>query len=232
MKHYRLIDQNPMKTKRLLLTPMNAAELAERAESAENEPLRDAYLEMRRRVTADSDQALWNTSWRMTLRETGETLGYLGFHGAPQDKTLELGYDIPEANRTDGFATEATKALCDWAFRQENAYFIRVMTAGENTASQNILRELKFYRVESPAEGQSCWELERPASGWMAIYLCIGLSVGLALGSSLYSSQIMGMVIGMCAGLALGISLDSQDRAARKREKEPKKLDLPEKQKK
>lgn len=209
---------------------MNEAELAERAEHAENELLRNAYLEMCRCVVAYYDQALWYTSWRMTLRESNETLGFLGFHGATQDKTVELGYDVPEANRSNGYATEATKALCNWAFMQENTYFVRAMTSAENRASQNILRELKFYRIESPMGGRSDWELERPASAWMAIYLCIGLGAGFTLGSSFYGSQTLGMIIGLGAGLALGASLDAKDRVARKREQEPTKLDLPKKE--
>ena len=225
MKHYRLIDQNPNKTKRLVLTPMNGAALAERAESAGDETARNAYLEMRRCVAAYPDQALWYTGWRMTLRKTADTVGYLGFRGTPLDRTVELGYDIPEENRSGGYAAEATKALCDWAFLKENVYFVHVATGEGNESSGQILEKMKFYRVESPAAGQTCWELERPASVWTAVYLCLGLCIGLTLGSTLFGSQALGMVIGMLAGLALGISLDSQDRAARKRDKEPKKIE-------
>ena len=46
----------------------------------------------------------------MTLRETGETLGYLGFHGGPQEKTVELGYDIPEANRNQWIRNRSDKS--------------------------------------------------------------------------------------------------------------------------
>ncbi|MPM73187.1 hypothetical protein SDC9_120163 [bioreactor metagenome] len=69
------------------------------------------------------------------------------------------------------------------------------------------------------------WELERPASAWMAVYMSIGLGLGLALGSGFFGNMISGMAVGLSAGLALGVALDSQDRAARKRDNAPKRLD-------
>lgn len=225
MRHYRLIDQNPIKTKRLLLTPMSDAELAERITDAPDERLRDRYADRRRRVAAYYDQALWHTGWRITLRETKKTVGYLGFQGEPRDKTVEIGYDLPEESRGDSYASEATKALCDWAFLKENVYFVRVAADPEQEPSAESLRNLKFYRIEHSPNERDTWELERPASVWTAVYLCIGLAIGLALGSSFFGSQTLGMVIGMSAGLALGVTMDSQDRAARKREHEPKQLD-------
>ncbi len=227
MKRYRLNEQNPIKTKRLLLTPLNEKDLVQRIAEEPDELVRNAYNEMRRCVFAYPDQALWHTYWRITLRETKQTVGYLGFLGEPKDQTVELGFDLPEEFRGEGYASEATKALFDWAFLKENVYFVRVMTAQENTVSGQMLRELKFYRIESPIEGHEYWELERPASAWIAVYLCFGLAVGLALGSSFFSSQALGMAVGMAAGVALGATLDSQDRAARKRVNEPKKLDDP-----
>lgn len=228
MRHYRLIDQTPIKTKRLLLTPMNEKELTQRISEETDDLVRGAYIEMRRCVQAYYDQALWHTYWRITLRETNQTVGYLGFLGEPKDQTVEMGFDLPEEFRGEGYASEATKALCDWALRTENVYFVRVMTAKGSTVSSQMLKEQKFYRIESPMEEHEYWELERPASAWIAVYMCFGLSIGLALGSSFFGSQALGMSIGMAAGVALGASMDSRDRAARKRVNEPKKLDDPE----
>ena len=225
MRHYRLIDQTPIKTKRLLLTPMNEKELTQRISEETDDLVRSAYSEMRRCVQAYYDLALWHTYWRMTLRETKQTVGYLGFHGEPKDQTVEMGFDLPEEFRGEGYASEATKALCDWAFQTEGVYFVRVMTSSGNTASEQYLKDLKFYPIECPIEGHAYWELERPASAWIAVYLCFGLAIGLALGSSFFSSQAVGMTIGMATGVALGAMMDSKDRATRKRVNEPKKLD-------
>lgn len=204
---------------------MNEKELSQRISEEPDDLVRSAYIEMRRCVQAYYDQALWHTYWRITLRETKQLVGYLGFHGEPKDQTVEMGFDLLERFRGEGYASEATKALCDWAFLTEGVYFVRVMTASGNMASEQYLKDLKFYPIDCPIEGHAYWELERPASAWVAVYLCLGLAIGLALGSSFFGNQALGMTIGMATGVALGAMMDSMDRAARKRVNEPKKLD-------
>ena len=227
MRHYRISDQNPIRTKRLLLTPLNAKQLAALEAQEQDERLRSALGEMRKNAADNYDLALWHTGWQISLRNGGQAAGLLWFHGVAADQTVELGYEILEEFRGDGFGEEAVKALCGWAFGCEGVYFIRALTAEGDAASNHILENLKFYRVESPVSGRNAWELERPASAWMPIYMCIGLSLGLALGSSFFGNQTLGMTIGLGAGLALGAALDAQDRAARKRGNAPKKLDAP-----
>ena len=171
MRHYRINDQNPLKTKRLMITPMRAGEIEPYELSQQDELLRGALAEMRRNAAEYPEQALWHTGWRVTLRQTGEDVGLLAFHGVPADRTVELGYDILAAHRGNGYAEEAVKALCGWAFGRESVYFIRALADEQNGASNHILEKLKFYRIESPVEGLLCWELERPASAWMPFYM-------------------------------------------------------------
>ena len=225
MRHYRINEQKPLKTKQLLLTPMSEAELREQAENSADSLARSAFAEMLRCVIGYPDQALWYTGWRMSLHESGETAGYLCFHGLPEDKTVRLGFEVREQYWGNGYATDAIKSLCDWAFSQENAYFIHVIINEKDAAAIHILEKLKFYQIECAVEGQQFWELERPASAWMAVYLCIGMGLGLALGLSVFGNQAIGTAVGMCAGIALGITLDSQDKTARKREKIYLKID-------
>lgn len=225
MYHYRINDQTPLKTKRLIITPMNEKQIAAMQQRITDDPLRGVLNEMRRGVLEHPVQALWYTGWEITLRQSGESVGIIGFQGEKTDKTVEMGFDIFAAYRENGYAKEAIQSLSDWAFGRENVYFLHVLVSEENKAANHILENLKFYRVESPVDGQIRWELERPASAWMAVYMCIGLSLGLALGSGFYGNMTLGMVVGMSAGLALGVALDSQDRAARKRDQAPKKLD-------
>ena len=143
-----------------------------------------------------------------------------------------MGYDIKREHRGNGYCAEAVKALCDWAFGCDGVYFISVLAREDNAASNHVLDNLKFYRVESPVVGMNAWEIERPASAWMSIYMSIGLAIGLAFGQSLFSNMAIGLAIGVGAGIALGSGLDAQDRAARKREHPPKKLEAPPEKKK
>lgn len=232
MRHYRISDQNPIKTKRLLLTPLNAKQLTALEKEETNELLRGALTEMRNNVTDYHDLALWHTGWQISLKNGGQVVGLLGFHGVAVDQTVEIGYEIREAFRGNGYGEEAVKALCDWAFGCEGVYFIGALAAEDNAASNHILDKLKFFRVESPVSGMNAWELERPASAWMSIYMCLGIALGVSFGQTLFQNMAIGLAIGIGAGLALGSGLDAQDRAARKRENAPKKLDTPAEEKK
>lgn len=226
MRHFRINDQNPIKTKRLILTPLTAKQLAALEMQEEDELLRGALAEMRRNVAEYYDLALWHTGWQVSLKQSGEVIGLLGFHGSAVDQTVELGYEIKQAYRGNGYCSEAVKALCDWAFGCEGVYFISVLADEHNAASNHLLEKLKFYRVESPVPGANGWELERPASAWVSVYLCLGLALGLAFWKMLFQNMAIGVAIGIGTGLSLGSALDAQDRAARKREKPPKKLEI------
>lgn len=215
-------NQRPIPTKRMTLTPMSVDELNELIERETDAHMKQAYTEMRDGVLQNPDQALWYTAWRMTLKETGEMLGDLCFHSAPADKTVEIGYGVLEQYRKNGYATEAVRALIDWAFTQTNVYFVRAITDAGNEASEHLLEKLKFNKLPlDPAaadleEGQTLWELEKPASMWMAIFMCLGMGCGGAIGSA-SDNYSMGMVLGMSIGLAIGSALDAQDRTQRKR---------------
>ncbi len=225
MRHHRISDQTPLKTKRLLLTPLSAKELAALEEQEQDELRRGALAQMRKNVVAYPDEALWYTGWRATLRDGGTQVGLLGFHGVPEDQTVDACYQIIPAHRGNGYGEEALKALCNWAFGRENVYFIGILADEDDAASNHVLEKQAFYRVESLVSGMNAWELERPASAWMVVYMSIGLALGLSLGQSFFDNIAIGLSIGLGAGLALGASLDAQDRAARKREHPPKKLD-------
>lgn len=227
MRHFRISDQDPIKTKRLILTPLTAKQLAAQEAEEGNELLRGALVEMRNHVIDEPGLALWYTGWLVSLKNGGTPVGLLGFHGPAADQTVELGYEIRAEHRGNGYCEEAVKALVNWAFGCDGVYFISVLAEEQNGASNHVLEKLKFYRVESPVAGMNAWELERPASTWMSVYMCFGLAIGIAFGQTLFNNIGIGLAIGLGTGLALGSGLDSQDRAARKREHAPKKLDVP-----
>ena len=219
--------QRPIPTKRLTLIPMTADELTALIDRQTDAHLKAAYTEMRRCVLEYPVQALWHTAWRMVDTGTGETVGDLGFHGVPVDKTVEIGYGAMEAFRNQGYTTEAVRALVDWAFTQPDVYYARAITDEGGVASERVLEKLKFQRIlthpaaASLEDGQTLWELEKPASSWMAIYMCLGLGCGGAIGSAM-NNYTIGMSIGLALGVALGISLDGKDRESRKREQDAK----------
>lgn len=209
--------QRPVSTKRMKLTPMSADELQELIDTETDPHMKKAYTEMRDGVLNHPGQEVWYTAWRMTLKSTGEMIGDLCFKGTADDKTVEIGYGVPDRYRGQGYTTEAVKALCEWAFSKEGVYFVRAITETGNAASERVLEKNKFNRIDGAEEGQTLWELEKPASSWFAIYMCLGLSVGMSLGTTVFDNSGMGLSIGLAIGLALGFALDAQDKKNRVR---------------
>ena len=143
-------------------------------------------------------------------------VGSIGFRGQPNEKhEFEIGYGITEAYRGKGLAAEAVKAMADWAFLQNNAYFLQAQTEEENTASQRVLEKCGFAKKGTGTEGL-LWELEKPPANYIAIYMCLGISIGLSFGTALNNISI-GMCIGIAVGIAIGSALDAQDKKNRKR---------------
>ncbi len=212
-------NQRPVPTKRMKLIPMSADELTRLIGNETDARLKNAYAKMRDGVLNHPGQEVWYTAWRMERKDGGETAGYLGFLGAPDDKTAEIGCGMLEADacRNQDDTEEAVRALCEWAFSKEGVYFVRVAADDGDAASVRVLEKLKFKKTAGAEDGRALWELEKPASSWMAIYMCLGLSIGLSLGMTVFDNSAIGMSIGLGIGLALGVSLDAQDKKNRVR---------------
>jgi RimJ/RimL family protein N-acetyltransferase len=93
------------------------------------------------------------------IRESDSlVLGDIGFH-APPDRsgTVTVGYGLAPAARGQGFATEALRALIDWALDQPGVRRVEADTAHGNFASRRVMERagmrfigqndlLRFYR--------------------------------------------------------------------------------------
>lgn len=91
----------------------------------------------------------------LVRREDGRAVGGIGFHGVPDEKgRVEIGYDLTEAARGNGYATEGLRALSAWALARETVTSVRATTEPENTASQAVIARAGFVRVAGDgAEG-------------------------------------------------------------------------------
>lgn len=203
--------ERELKTKRLHLVPMTRQELSKTIARETDPELKQAYGEMLAGLDADPQNAFWNTPWAMYLKKGGTCIGDLGFKGAPQKGTVELGYGIRKEYEGQGYTTEAVGAMIDWAFAQDNVYAIEA-EAG-NAASAHILEKRGFQKTGEGDEGPR-YRREKPKSVWMSVYMCLGLSIGLSLGS-VSDNTTVGMCIGMCAGMCIGMLLDEQEKKRR-----------------
>jgi RimJ/RimL family protein N-acetyltransferase len=75
-------------------------------------------------------------------------VGSVGFHGAPSDDgQVEIGYHVEPAYRRRGFATEAVRALVEWAVTERGVRRFRASVAPSNAPSLAIMSRLGFRRT-------------------------------------------------------------------------------------
>jgi RimJ/RimL family protein N-acetyltransferase len=178
-----------------------------------DEHIREALREMYELCAEHPGDYLWHTNWQIILKAENISIGSIGFKGPPNaGHGAEVGYGINKAYQNKGFATEALTAMINWAFSQQNVYYIQAHTEAGNDPSKKVLEKCGF---KLSGEGL-LYEKEKAASAWMAVYMCIGMSTGMSIGAAMGNISI-GMCLGMSMGIAVGTALDAQDKKNRKR---------------
>ncbi|MEU6463585.1 GNAT family N-acetyltransferase [Streptomyces sp. NPDC046976] len=85
------------------------------------------------------------TSFTLVRTEDGRAVGALGFHGAPdEDGRVEIGYNLVEEVRGQGYATEALRTLARWALARDDVRTLYARAQKTNTASQGVLVRAGF----------------------------------------------------------------------------------------
>jgi RimJ/RimL family protein N-acetyltransferase len=83
----------------------------------------------------------------MVRTEDDRAIGGIGFHGPPEDGRVEIGYDLAESARGQGYATESVRALTAWALAQPDVETVYATTDEDNTSSQRVLERAGFRRI-------------------------------------------------------------------------------------
>ncbi|MFF3375642.1 GNAT family N-acetyltransferase [Streptomyces sp. NPDC002680] len=98
----------------------------------------------------------------LVRREDDRAVGGIGFHGVPdEDGKAEVGYDLAEAARGNGYATEALHALKEWALARGDVRSLFATIEPANTPSQAVIARAGFVKVseELDEEGLQAYEL-------------------------------------------------------------------------
>lgn len=110
------------------------------------ETIDDAFLkiQMERILLRPSDRG-WCV--RVVTRvEDEKVIGHSGFHGHPDDVgRAEIGYLIFETVRGNGYATEATNGLVDWA-RERGVETVFVSVSPKNCPSIRVAERAGFHQ--------------------------------------------------------------------------------------
>lgn len=169
------IRRAPLRTARLVLTPVDAGDAAElwvATDSSRNElepwlawvPFNvDADASYR---YAEASAADWDhvRACRFTMRErlTGRVVGVIGLEAfAHLHRSAELGYWLRTDATGNGYMTEAGQVVLDWAFGPLDAHRIRIAAATDNEPSLRVIARLDF-RYEGIAR-----QAERCAGRWL-----------------------------------------------------------------
>ncbi|MFI7015667.1 GNAT family N-acetyltransferase [Streptomyces sp. NPDC050164] len=98
----------------------------------------------------------------LVRREDGRALGAMGFHSVPDEAgRVEVGYDLVEAARGQGYATEALRALSALALSRDEVRTVVANVERDNAPSRGVLARAGFKAVAQDVE-QVTYELREP----------------------------------------------------------------------
>ncbi|HJU36687.1 MAG TPA: GNAT family N-acetyltransferase [Gaiellaceae bacterium] len=145
----------PLETGRLTLRPFVADDFeALHAMRSDGEVARYLYGEAlsedetRDLLTTKMATSAWTREgdWltvAVVERASGVTVGDLSLHWVSErDRTAEVGFIFDPRRQGEGFATEAARALVDWAFTAAGFHRVIGRTEARNTASARVLEKL------------------------------------------------------------------------------------------
>ncbi|MEU0008371.1 GNAT family N-acetyltransferase [Streptomyces sp. NPDC006314] len=84
----------------------------------------------------------------LVRHEDGRAIGGIGFHGAPDEEgRVEIGYDLVEGARGQGYATEALRTLTEWALAREDVDLLFAIIEADNLPSQRVVTRAGYTRA-------------------------------------------------------------------------------------
>jgi len=129
----------------------------------EKEQLSDDWLAL---LASATETDPWIIGFQIFHREQNDVVGQCGFKGPPTDEgVVEIAYFVYPGSEGNGYATEAARALVDYAMQQKTVSLVRAHTLPETNASTSVLTKCGFQRtgeVVDPNDGIVWrWDLPR-----------------------------------------------------------------------
>lgn len=100
--------------------------------------------------------------FQIVLRDRNEVIGDIGFHGPPDELgEVTISYAVVPSERGNGYATEAVRALLDWALEQPDVRVVRAESDVGNLASHHVLASVGMQHTFDAAD-RRIYEIEAP----------------------------------------------------------------------
>lgn len=132
-----------IETERLRIYPATQNQMEVFIAAQTNDELKAAYTEMLENCLKYPEKWEWYATWFIKLNN-GTHIGELCFKGLNSNGVAEVGYGISEKYQSQGYATEAVKAVTAWAFQNPNVTAIEAESDAENVASKRVLEKCGF----------------------------------------------------------------------------------------
>ena len=138
-----------IETERLILRPLTVNDVEDVFEWV-GDPIVNRYMpyslyenleQVRKWITSLEDN---KNVFGFCVKESGKVIGSGSIAFDPERNAYELGYNINRAFWGNGYATEASKAMIHWAYRELGAREFCANHATANVASGNVIRKCGF----------------------------------------------------------------------------------------
>jgi ribosomal-protein-alanine N-acetyltransferase len=104
---------------------------------------------VRDRLRNNPQEAPW-WNWLVVRQDSREAVGSVAFGGAPDAAGAVLvGYAMYPAREGNGYATEAVRAMVDWAFAQPGVEVVRALAPVWNTPAVHVAEKVGMQPVGS-----------------------------------------------------------------------------------
>jgi [ribosomal protein S5]-alanine N-acetyltransferase len=97
---------------------------------------------------APGEARWWN--WLAVKQENGEAVGSVSFGGKPDEEgAVLIGYAMYPGHEGRGYATEAVRAMMEWAFTQPGVRTVRALAPVWNTPAVHVAEKVGMRPVAS-----------------------------------------------------------------------------------
>ena len=134
-----------IETARLCLTLASDEEMERIIAAEADAEMKKAYGEMLHGAQEHPEIRELYAMWLMKLKGEPDTIiGDLCFKGLSEDGMVEIGYGVSPTYEHHGYATEAVRALVDWAAKRKDVESVEAEADESNAASICVLEKCGF----------------------------------------------------------------------------------------
>ena len=109
---------------------------------------------VRDRLRSGADQAEW-WNWLIVRQDNAEAVGSVAFGGKPDaGGAVLIGYAMYPGREGQGYATEAVRAMVDWAFAQPGVKVVRALAPVWNTPAVHVAEKIGMRPVASDEDDE------------------------------------------------------------------------------